>query len=97
MTTQYVELARASSPRGEVVLRARHEGHDAPVVVELRVNGVFVMDSRETGTEQQLASGALAEVRAPRSVLVAGLGLGFSAQAVLADRRVERLEVVEME
>jgi spermidine synthase len=97
MTTRYVEIGRASSQRGEVVLRARHEGSGAAAVIELRVNGVFVMDSRETGTEQQLASVALAEVAAPRSVLVGGLGLGFTAQAVLADRRVERVEVVEVE
>jgi spermidine synthase len=100
MTTRYVEVATASSPRGEVVLRARHEGdegHAPAPVLELRVNGVFVMDTRETGTEQQLATVALAEVDVPRSVLVGGLGLGYTAQAVLADRRVEHLEVVEVE
>ncbi len=95
--TEYVEVARDSSPRGEVVLRARHEPDGSEPVLELRVNGVFVMDTRETGTEQQLAAVALAEVADPRAVLVGGLGLGFTAHTVLADRRVERLVVVEVE
>lgn len=95
--TSYGEIARDSSPRGEVVLRARHETDGTQAVLELRVNGVFVMDTRETVSEQQLASVALAEVADPRAVLVGGLGLGFTAHAVLADRRVERLVVVEVE
>lgn len=95
--TSYGEVARDSSPRGEVVLRARHGIDGAQPVLELRVNGVFVMDTRETVSEQQLASVALAEVADPRAVLVGGLGLGFTAHAVLADRRVERLVVVEVE
>ena len=48
-------LARATSERGEVVLRGYDEpGH--PPVLELRVNGVFVMDTRETTTEIALAT-----------------------------------------
>jgi spermidine synthase len=95
--TEFVEIARESSSRGEVVLRARHEPDGTEPVIELRVNGVFLMDTRETSSEEHLASVALAEVESPRAVLVAGLGLGFTAHAVLADRRVERLVVVEIE
>ena len=98
--TEYVELARASSERGEIVLRERRDPDDDPEargVVELRVNGVFVMDTLETSSERALATKALALAEAPRSVLVGGLGLGFTAQEVLADRRVERLVVVEIE
>jgi spermidine synthase len=94
---EYVEVARESSPRGEVVLRARHEEDGTEPVLELRVNGVFLMDTRETSSEEQLATVALAEVGSPRAVLVGGLGLGFTAHAVLSDRRVERLVVVELE
>jgi spermidine synthase len=86
------ELARAESERGEIVLRRRGTG-----AVELRVNGVFVMDTVETATEQALASRALAVVDDPRAVLVGGLGLGFTAHAVLADPRVEKVAVVEIE
>src|SRR3954452_12602740 len=95
----YVERARAESHRGEVVLRERREAGapEGPAALELRVNGVFVMDTVETATEQQLARAALAQVAQPRAVLVGGLGLGFTAQEVLADRRVEALVVVEVE
>jgi spermidine synthase len=88
---RYEEVARATSPRGELVLRRRG------AVLELRVNGVFVMDTAETGSEIELARAALALVDRPRDVLVGGLGLGFTAHEVLADIRVERLQVVEIE
>jgi spermidine synthase len=94
--TEYVEVARAESQRGEVVLRRRN-ANGGPAVLELRVNGVFVMDTRETSTERALANGALELVPDPRSVLVGGLGLGFTAHELLADRRVERVDVVELE
>ena len=47
MTVEHVEVARAESERGELVLRARRQ-EGAPDVLELRVNGVFVMDTAET-------------------------------------------------
>lgn len=93
---EYVEVARAESERGELVLRERREEH-APAVLELRANGVFVMDTLETSTEQALASAALALVEEPRAVVVGGLGLGFTMHEVLADRRVEKCAVVEIE
>ncbi len=95
----YVERARSESERGEVVLRERH-AVDSPGeggVLELRVNGAFVMDTLETTSERQLARAALAEVKDPRAVVVAGLGLGYTAHEVLTDPRVERVVVVEVE
>jgi spermidine synthase len=95
---EYVEVARADSPRGEIVLRAGRESDDvAPAVLELRVNGVFVMDTAETRTERRLATATLADVEQPGAVVVGGLGLGFTMHEVLADPRVERLVVVEIE
>ncbi|HEX6979671.1 MAG TPA: hypothetical protein VF342_10255, partial [Alphaproteobacteria bacterium] len=79
---RYDEIARAESPRGEVVLR-RRTSNGGPAVLELRVNGVFVMDTRETTTERALAQRALELVADPRTVLVGGLGLGFTAHEVL--------------
>ncbi|MEO5665833.1 MAG: hypothetical protein ABIR39_21400 [Nocardioides sp.] len=90
-----VEVARAETERGEVVLRRRTS--EGPDVLELRVNGVFVMDTLETGTEIALAAAALDLVPDPRDVVVGGLGLGFTAGRVLADTRVERVLVVEIE
>lgn len=77
---------------GELVLRRREDGS-----LELRANGVFVMDTVETSTEQALATRALELHPLPRRVLVGGLGLGFTLEAVLADARVERCTVVEIE
>lgn len=90
------EVARAESERGELVLRRRRDP-DGARVLELRANGSFVMDTRETSSERALATVALARVAAPREVLIGGLGLGFTAAAVLADPRVERVTVVEIE
>lgn len=97
---EYTDVARAESPRGEIVLRERHDpdaGPNAPTVLELRVNGVFVMDTLETSSEKGLAATALKQVEAPRDVVVGGLGLGFTVHEVLADLRVERVVVVEIE
>ena len=91
-----MEIARAETERGDVVLR-RRTSPTAADVVELRVNGVFVMDTLETTSEIELAAQALDLVDEPASVLVGGLGLGFTLQRVLADVRVERAVVVEIE
>ncbi len=70
---EYVEIARAESERGELVLRERRD-EGAPPALELRANGVFVMDTVETSTERALAAAALALVEEPRAVVVGGLG-----------------------
>ena len=93
---EYVEIARAESDRGELVLRERRS-ENAPAVLELRANGVFVMDTLEVSSERALATAALAEVEDPRAVVVGGLGLGFTMHEVLADTRVEKVTVVEIE
>ena len=96
-------VARADTPRGEVVLRRR----DSDDALELRVNGVFVMDDRETTTERLLARTTL-DVRGARPepgngpvrswrVLVGGLGLGFTLAEVLASSRVSSVLVAEIE
>ncbi len=94
--TTYAEVARAESERGELVLRRRSTPQSADVL-ELRVNGVFVMDTQETSSEEEMAALALGLVEEPRSVVVGGLGLGFTTRRVLADPRVEEVVVVEVE
>jgi spermidine synthase len=96
VAVESMEIARAETERGDVVLR-RRTSPTAADVVELRVNGVFVMDTLETTSEIELAAQALDLVDEPASVLVGGLGLGFTLQRVLADVRVERAVVVEIE
>lgn len=87
-----MELARAVSERGELVLRRRDDG-----ALELRVNGVFVMDDQETSSEELLASAALESVPHPDRVLVGGLGLGYTVRALLADERLGEVVVAEIE
>lgn len=74
---------------GDVVVRRRHDG-----ALELRVNGVFVMDDVESTSERRLAEIVLE--RGARHVVVGGLGLGFTTRALLADTRVRRVLVAEL-
>ena len=94
MTSEH--LARSLSERGEVVLRRR--GDDG--ALELRVNGVFVMDSAETRSERLLAHEALDAVATSHDdliVMIGGLGLGYTLAAVLDDERVVCVVVAEIE
>jgi spermidine synthase len=86
------EVARADSDRGEVVVRRRDDD-----VLELRVNGVFVMDTAETASERMLARTVLRHTRRPARVLVGGLGLGHTLRELLADDRVQQVLVAEIE
>jgi spermidine synthase len=93
-------VASSVSERGELTLLRRADG-----ALELRVNGLFAMDTAETASERMLASAAI-EAAAPDNaveggsrlrVLVGGLGLGFTVDALLADPRVEQIVVAEIE
>jgi spermidine synthase len=97
-SVEVTTVARATSPRGEVVLRRRATDG----ALELRVNGVFVMDSAETTTERAIARLALDRLDAPPSrlghrVLVGGLGLGYTIAELLEDRDVATVVVAEIE
>lgn len=85
-------IERVGSVIGEVVLRVRHTARGA--VHELIANGAFLMDSAETRSERAL--GALVDA-GHRSVLVGGMGMGFTLRAVLdrvhADTRVDVVEI----
>jgi spermidine synthase len=86
-----VELARTVSERGELALIRRAGG-----LLELRVNGVFVMDTAETSTERALAIAAL-RLTDPARLVVGGLGLGFTTAELLTDARVRDVLVAEIE
>lgn len=70
-------------------LRRRDDG-----ALELRVNGVFVMDDVETSSEQALARTVL-DLGA-REILVGGLGLGYTLRELLASPQVTRIIVAEL-
>ena len=98
------ELARADGVLGELVLR-RRPTPDGPLI-DLVCAGVDVMDDQQTASERALAALALDEVERLGTgggglrVVVGGLGLGFTAAALLADPRLGpdgRVTVVEVE
>jgi spermidine synthase len=91
-------LGRSAGPRGEVLLRRRVRA-DGGAVEELVVNGVFAMDSTDTSSERELARFVTELACSSPRVLVGGLGLGYTAAAVLdaADPRAGTVDVVELE
>jgi spermidine synthase len=84
-------LDRAETPRGELVLRGDGEH------LEVISNGVFLMDTRDGASERLLVRAALDRHDQPRTVLIGGLGVGFSLVEALADPRVQQVIVVERE
>ena len=86
-----IEEARA--PDGTLLELARRG--DEWVV---RAGGRVLMSSRAHGSEEALAAAAFEIVRAPRDVLVGGLGLGFTLRAALdllpAEARVRVCELL---
>lgn len=90
-------LAYEDTPLGPLCLR-RRELLSAPgtVVTEVTLAHEFLMSSHITVSERALADrGVAMHDGAELDVLVGGLGLGYTAEAVLAHDRVARLEVVE--
>jgi spermidine synthase len=81
---------------GPISLRRRREPSLGVEVYEVKLGDEFLMSSLFTTGETELARLGLAE--APDTaldVLVGGLGLGYTARAVLTDPRVRSVTVVE--
>ena len=91
-------LAYETTPLGDLCLRRRELlSRPGTVITEITLDHQLLMSSHNTVSERALATEALA--RHPGhdlSVLVAGLGLGYTAATVLQSVRVERLEVIEL-
>jgi spermidine synthase len=96
MTVDFEELSYRQTPFGELVLRRRTEVKLGVEVYEVKLGDEFLMSSLFTGSEIALARLALEKLAAPTAdVVVGGLGLGYTAKAVLAHRCVRSLLVVE--
>ena len=90
------ELDWGDTPWGAISLRQRWDRITERDVYEVKLGDDFLMSSQFTVGEQELARIGLAAVGAtPLTVMVGGLGLGYTAVAALEDDRVTELTVVE--
>src|SRR5690606_21167261 len=81
---------------GVVSLRRRVDASTGDDVFEVKLDDDFLMSSLFTAAEVELARIALAHAPdRPLDVVVGGLGLGYTAAAVLDDDRVARLDVID--
>src|SRR3954464_1945734 len=81
---------------GVISLRRRIEPSLQIDVYEVKLGDEFLMSSLFTVAEIELAKLGLAELAGTNlDVVVGGLGLGYTARAVLEDPRVRSLHVVE--
>ncbi len=96
MSARLEELDWQATPMGVISLRRRRDPLSGSEVYEVKLDEDYLMSSLYTVAEVEVARLALAQVSGERlDVLVGGLGLGYTAQEVLADPRVGSLTVVE--
>ena len=90
------ELDWGETPWGEISLRRRWDPVTERDVHEVKLGDDFLMSSQFTTGEEELARIGLAAATGDSlTVLVGGLGLGYTAAAALEDPRVTELTVVE--
>jgi spermidine synthase len=96
MNRPFEELDHRSTPMGDISLRRRLEPTLRVDVYEVKLDDEFLMSSLFNKAETALATLALADVSGTElDVVVGGLGLGYTARAVLEDPRVRSLDVIE--
>src|SRR5450631_2511278 len=100
MSRSFEELDYRQTPIGALSLRRRRELSLGVDVFEIKLGDEFLMSSLFTASEIALARLALAALVRPESnatldVVIGGLGLGYTAQAVLEHPTVSSLIVVE--
>ena len=93
---KFQELDWGDTPWGAISLRRRWDRITERDVYEVKLGDDFLMSSQFTAGEQELARIGLAAVTGTSlTVLVGGLGLGYTAVAALQDDRVTELTVIE--
>ena len=96
MTTDFEELDYRQTPWGEISLRRRVDPARRDILYELKLGEEFLMSSMFTEGEIALARLGLAPLGpGPLDVVVGGLGLGYTAQAVLDLPQVRSMLVVD--
>jgi len=97
VSARFEELGWSPTPIGEVSLRRRRDPVTGVDIFEVKLGEEFLMSSLFTVAEIEVARRALARLQGSElDVAVGGLGLGYTAQAVLEDPRVRELVVVEV-
>lgn len=90
------ELDFGDTPWGAISLRRRFDRITQRDVHEVKLGDDFLMSSQFTVGEEELSRIGLAAVTGSSlTVLVGGLGLGYTARAALEDDRVTELTVIE--
>lgn len=96
MSALFAELGYAETPMGPLSLRRRREPTRQVDVFEVKLGDEYLMSSLFTVAEVALARLGLGELDGDAwSVVVGGLGLGYTASAVLDDDHVAELVVIE--
>lgn len=96
MAMLFEELDWQRTALGEFMLRRRYDPAAGVEVYEVKLDDEFLMSSLFTTAEIELARLALAELDChDLSVLVGGLGLGYTARTALEDPRVHDVTVIE--
>jgi spermidine synthase len=90
------ELGWRRTPMGEISLRRRRDPVSGGDVYEIKLDDEYLMSSLFTVAEVEVARLALTELAGTElDVVVGGLGLGYTARAVLESSAVRSLLVVE--
>jgi spermidine synthase len=96
MSLNFEELDFRPTPMGVLSLRRRRRPSSDVDIYEIKLGDEFLMSSQFTVAEIELARLGLAALsRENLDVVVGGLGLGYTAQAVLANSAVRSLIVVD--
>lgn len=96
MSPHFEELDWSATPMGDLSLRRRLDPVAGVEVFEVKLGDEFLMSSLFTVAEIALANRALSLLGDDQlDVVVGGLGLGYTAAAVLEDPRVHSLLVIE--
>ncbi|MCC2033201.1 spermidine synthase [Microbacterium allomyrinae] len=96
MIARFEELDWQPTPMGDLTLRRRSEPAVGEEIYEVKLGDEYLMSSLFTVAEEELANLGLAAVEGDElSVLVGGLGLGYTAVAALRDERVRALVVID--
>lgn len=97
MSALFEELDYQPTPIGALSLRRRRELSLGVDVFEIKLGDEYLMSSLFTASEIALAQLSLAELSGTAlDIAVGGLGLGYTARAVLENAAVNSLIVIEM-